>query len=121
VGHDNEFLISSLELQELINSSQQLLLVDVRTEAEYGGQLGHLHGAVLRPIQNIGEWKDEFEWEEYDKVIMICRSGNRSGTATNILRSEGFTNVYNLVGGMKNWNKQKLPVVKSAGEMENGQ
>jgi rhodanese-related sulfurtransferase len=64
------------------------------------------------------EWKSEFQWNDYDKVIMICRSGNRSGVATRTLQAEGVKNVYNLQGGMRAWNKAGFPVVKSAGGTE---
>ncbi|WP_050769569.1 rhodanese-like domain-containing protein [Thermosinus carboxydivorans] len=37
------------------------------------------------------------------KVLVICRSGNRSSQATKLLRNNGFTNVYNVLGGMNHW------------------
>jgi len=110
----NNALISPGQLMQLLETDQNILLVDVRTEGEFTGKLGHINNSILRPIQQIDEWKSEFDWKDYDKVIMICRSGNRSGVATNTLKSEGVKNVYNLQGGMRAWNKEGLPVVKAS-------
>ena len=108
----NAGVILPNQLVQLLETDQNILLVDVRTEGEFNGKLGHINNAILRPLQQIDEWKSEFDWKDYDKIIMICRSGNRSGVATSTLQSEGIENIYNLQGGMRAWNKENFPVVK---------
>jgi rhodanese-related sulfurtransferase len=113
-GEGNDALILPDQLVQLLATDQNILLVDVRTDGEFNGKLGHINNAILRPLQQIDEWKSEFQWNDYDKVIMICRSGNRSGVSTSTLQAEGVENVYNLQGGMRAWNKAGFPVVKAA-------
>ena len=105
--------ISARQLAHLQKTKENNLLIDVRTEGEFNGELGHIENAILRPLQQIDQWKDEYKWDDYDKVIMICRSGNRSGVATNTLKTEGYGNIYNMIGGMRAWNKEGLPVVEA--------
>jgi rhodanese-related sulfurtransferase len=105
--------ISPDQLVQLLETEETTLLIDVRTDGEFNGELGHIDNAILHPLQQIDLWKNEYEWDDYDKVIMVCRSGNRSGVATSVLKSEGYKNIYNLVGGMRSWNKEGLPVVKA--------
>jgi rhodanese-related sulfurtransferase len=45
-------------------------------------------------------------------MVMICRSGNRSGRAAQALASIGFSRVMNLTGGMLAWNAAGLPIEK---------
>lgn len=78
-----------------------ILLLDVRTPEEY--QEGHLPGAILIPVQvletqieQIAEYKDR-------PVIVYCRSGNRSRTASRILADHGFTLIYDMDGGIRKW------------------
>jgi rhodanese-related sulfurtransferase len=114
----NDALILPDQLVQLMETDQNILLLDVRTGGEFNGELGHINNSILKPLQQMDEWKSEFQWNDYDKVIMICRSGNRSGVATRTLQAEGVKNVYNLQGGMRAWNKAGFPVVKSAGDTE---
>lgn len=77
-------------------------LIDVRTPGEYGE--GTIEGAV-----NIDYYSDDFKAQiaELDKnqpVYLFCRSGGRSGKAMQIFKEEGFTEIYNLIGGYSGWN-----------------
>ena len=96
--HD-EAVISVSELKEKIENKEDIFLLDVRTESEFEGNLGHLEGATLIPVFELKDRLDEIKEHKEKEIIAICRSGNRSGRATNILRNEGF-NAFNMVGGM---------------------
>ena len=109
---DNTSLVSPSEVYRMLEAGENILVVDVRTEGEYTGELGHIETAILRPLQEIDHWKDELNQADYDKIIMVCRSGNRSGVASQVFINDGFQNVYNMSGGMREWNKLGLPVVK---------
>lgn len=90
---------------EMLNSDNRPVIIDVRTPEEFVGNLGHIPGSRLIPLNTLKDSLDVFK--EYDgrDIIIVCRSGNRSGRATKTLRENGFENVYNLAGGMKRWNK----------------
>ncbi|MBD3108244.1 rhodanese-like domain-containing protein [Bacillus sp. AGMB 02131] len=90
--------ISAKEVEQLINAGKTLNLIDVREAHEVAE--GHIAGAVNIPLGLI-----EFRMNELDKskeYIMVCRSGGRSGQATQFLESQGF-NVTNMTGGMLDW------------------
>lgn len=89
------------ELKKRLNAGENIHLVDVRepaenTEFNIGGILLPLGDIRNMQTDAIDNWKD-------DEVILYCRSGNRSGIATQILEQMGFTNVKNLTGGMLAW------------------
>lgn len=77
-------------------------LIDVREPAEYVGPLGHLAGAELVPLATV--LLAASTWNRAEPILLICRSGKRSGTAAAALAERGFTELYNLVGGMLDWN-----------------
>lgn len=74
-------------------------LVDVREVSEYNE--GHIEGAINVPLSDI-ESGNYGTLSKDEKYVIICRSGNRSATASDILSSNGFT-VVNLSKGMSSW------------------
>lgn len=94
--------------QSAMNEKQNEVLIDVRTPEEYSE--GHLQGSV-----NIN-WNDASFMEQAGKldktkpVFVYCRSGHRSGQAAEALRSKGFKEVYDLVGGIMSWQSAGLNV-----------
>ena len=66
-------------------------LVDVRTSGEYAS--GHVKGSLNIPLDVIGSQSEKLK--KYDKIVVFCRSGNRSGQAKSILENKGFQHVYN--------------------------
>jgi sulfur dioxygenase len=86
------------------------LLIDVREEEEFHGELGHIEGAVRIPLRELSERAKEIQQYRERDVIAICRVGVRSTTAAAILTGLGFGRVCNLKGGMIDWNDARLPV-----------
>lgn len=72
--------------------------IDVREPQEYVGPLGHLPGAELVPLERLE--LAARNWPRDEPLLLICRSGNRSATAAQLLADCGFTHLYNLEGGM---------------------
>lgn len=95
---------------QLINHKNALVL-DVREESEY--KLGHVLGAKLIPLGKLGERLGELEKYKDQPMVVVCRSGNRSGTACALLGKRGFAQAYNLAGGMLAWQKASLPMEKA--------
>jgi len=88
---------------------QGALLVDVRTPGEF--EQVRAPGAVLIPLDQIGRRLGELGARDRP-IALICRSGNRSGQAQQLLQQAGFTRAVNVLGGMNAWEQAGLPVVK---------
>jgi glyoxylase-like metal-dependent hydrolase (beta-lactamase superfamily II)/rhodanese-related sulfurtransferase len=83
-------------------------LIDVREAHEFTGELGHVPGSRLVPLATVLD--ASHAWPRDHEMVMICRSGNRSGRAAQALAAAGFTRVMNLTGGMLAWNAAGLPI-----------
>ncbi len=99
--------IDPKELQKKLEASEDLKLIDVREPNEYVGELGHVATTELISLGSIPQNLDQLPKDK--TVVFICRSGGRSAQATAFAKSRGFTNVYNMRGGMLLWNQLALP------------
>lgn len=97
--------MSPTEAKALIGT-KDVALIDVREAAEY--KEGHIAQAKLMPLSTVTAHIAELS--KYDKVIVVCRSGNRSGMACRTLQSNGVKNLINLSGGMMAWAQAGLPI-----------
>lgn len=86
-------------------------IIDVREPAEYTGPLGHIEGSELVPLGGFPMASEG--WDRRQPLLLVCRSGNRSGRAAAGLVAQGFESVFNLIGGMLVWNELGLPSVRS--------
>ena len=78
-----------------------VVILDVREQYEYDA--GHITGAVLLPVGGITEDAAAAVIDDLETVILVyCRSGNRSKTASQALVDIGYTNVYEF-GGINTW------------------
>jgi len=80
--------ISPEAAKEKLTTSNNVLLIDVRTPEEY--EAGHIKGSILVPLSNLQEEIDNVVKDKNSEIIVYCRSGNRSKTAANILLDMGF-------------------------------
>lgn len=94
---------------QLINHKNAVVL-DVREESEY--QLGHVLNSLLIPLGKLDERIGELEKYKEQPIVVVCRTGNRSGMACATLGKRGFTQAYNLAGGIVAWQKANLPLEK---------
>jgi len=108
--------VSAVQVKQLLDEKEDVIIIDVRTSGEFTGELGHIPGVLLRPLQEIEDWQTEFSEEKENRIIMVCRTGNRSGVATRYLLDHGYLNVQNMNGGMQAWNELSLPIEKSPAE-----
>ncbi len=91
-----------------IKDRADVVVFDVREQVEYDE--GHIPGVTLIPLGEVANRLSEIPKDK--TVIMTCRSGNRSGQATDFLRQNGYTNVHNMEGGIVAWQQAGLPVDK---------
>jgi len=89
-------------------SYPNLVILDVRTKSEYDS--GHIYGAVWIPVTELEVRISELAGHESHEIIVYCRSGGRSATASGILDTHGFTKVYNMMGGISAWQSAGYPV-----------
>ncbi|MGM9945207.1 MAG: rhodanese-like domain-containing protein [Lysinibacillus sp.] len=90
--------MTTVEVQRAIESGAALKLIDVREVEEV--EAGHIPGIINIPLSTLELHMPELDKSE--KYIIVCRSGNRSGMATQLLESHGY-DVTNMVGGMLEW------------------
>lgn len=88
--------IDANKAMELINNNDTVV-IDVRENDEY--ETGHISGAINIPLANI----ETINYDKDTKIILYCATGVRSLEATKNLSSMGYTNLYNLDGGILNW------------------
>ncbi|WP_114313426.1 rhodanese-like domain-containing protein [Thermus caldifontis] len=95
--------------QELYQALDQgALVVDVRTPQEFAQ--GHVPGAINLPVEDIVRWGDTLPKDK--PVYLYCRSGNRSRQAAEYLKRKGYTNLYNLEGGVLAIERAGFPLVR---------
>lgn len=102
--------VTAANVDSLAQSDSTIVLLDVRTRGEFDGELGHLKGAVLIPIQELSDRLSELQQFKPRTIIAYCHSGRRSATATSLLVSKGF-HALNMEGGMLKWGAERRPVV----------
>ena len=101
--------VSAREAADIIGALNPLVL-DVRTPREYAA--GHLAGAVLIPVQELQRRHGEILAHRDAPVLIYCATGNRSTVASKILIDRGFTRIFNMKKGIREWGQNRLPIVK---------
>ena len=91
--------ISAEEAYEMM-ASQEVVVVDVRTQEEYDG--GHIENAVLVPNESIVSEMPEAPPDKEATLLVYCRSGRRSKDAAEKLLKLGYQSVYDF-GGDIDW------------------
>lgn len=84
-----------------------LRLVDVREPEELEGPLSRIDGVEPVPLADLEARSDR--WNHDERIVLICRSGNRSGQGAVALEGRGFTHVASLAGGMLRYKRLGLP------------
>jgi len=88
-----------------------LVILDVRTREEF--DTGHIRKAILIPHTELEQRIDELAEHKDHEIIVYCRLGGRSATASGILDAHNFSKVYNMLGGIEAWKAQGYPVTTS--------
>ena len=98
--------ISVENLYEIIPQlTEKEAIIDVRTHQEY--QESHITPSQHIPLDTLDEHLESLQ--NYDTLYFFCRSGNRSGQACNLLTPYLNAALYNIEGGLLEWESQNLP------------
>jgi parallel beta-helix repeat protein len=93
----------------IVNGSYpELVVLDVRTKSEY--DTGHIYGTLWIPVDELESRITELSAHVDNEIIVYCKSGGRSVTASEILDNHTFTKVYNMLGGITAWSSAEYPV-----------
>jgi rhodanese-related sulfurtransferase len=79
------------------------ILLDVREPEEFVGELGHIEGSLLVPMDALEQRLPKLAGYVDREIVVVCRAGAKNTSAGAILRRAGFGHVYNLGGGMLEW------------------
>ena len=101
------------EVHRAIERGENIMLLDVRTQAEFEvGRVAEVFALV--PYDEILEHTDLLPEDKESYIYVICRSGRRSAIGTNVLRNIGYSHTYNVIGGMNAWGDAKYKIVSGS-------
>ncbi len=107
IGINHIPAIDVFELKRRRDAKAPLTLIDVREPYEL--DLAHIEGARLIPLGQVEERAGEID--RSNDIVVFCHAGVRSARAVQALQARGFTNIYNLDGGIDAWSEQIDPAV----------
>lgn len=121
-GGDRAAGIQNVTVEEAnkMVEKEDVFILDVRAPSEFNSS--HIEGATLIPVKNSGGSNlspDQLlearinEVPKNKKILVYCRSGSRSASASQILVNAGYSQVYNMEGGISAWIGAGYPVVSS--------
>lgn len=94
----------------MLFNHEDALVLDVREQSEYKD--GHIGRSKHIPLGQLKSQLGSLDKYKDKPVVVVCRTGSRSGHACGILRKAGFENVSNLSGGIMAWEQAGLPKEK---------
>jgi adenylyltransferase/sulfurtransferase len=86
------------ELKQRLDSGEDLFLLDVRDESEY--EISNIGGQLI-PLPELPKRVNELN--THRKIVTVCKMGPRGAKAVQVLHKAGFTQVWNLTGGIHAW------------------
>lgn len=105
------------DLEEMLKEDNKPLLIDVREPKEFEAM--HIYNSINVP-RGILETSCEYDFDDTipelvearnKDVIVICRSGNRSIFAADVMQQMGYQKVVSLKTGLRGWNDSELPLI----------
>jgi len=99
--------VTADEVYKMLSSNKDYFILDVRSKEEFDS--GHIEGAYLIPVSELENRSQELPQDK--PVIVYCMSGSRSTSAANILLEKGFKEIFNMTGGITEWQNKGFPVI----------
>jgi len=106
--------LSINELHQHLSGNSELVVLDVRSAEDYEGELGHIQDSRNIPLEELGTRLPELAPNLEKPIALICTTDRRSKKAAKVLAKQGFADVQVVLGGMKQWDTQSLPVQTTA-------
>jgi uncharacterized membrane protein YdjX (TVP38/TMEM64 family)/rhodanese-related sulfurtransferase len=97
-------MLAAAELQQKLAQADAPLVLDVRSAEEFGGELGHIPGALNIPLDQLNARLPELADYQERPLAIVCRTDVRSAKAARILAGQGFADLHVLRQGMVGWN-----------------
>ena len=107
-NYQNVYDVTPMQVQ---NAESQIAIIDVRENEEWNAELGHIASAQLISLGTLPENVSKVPKDK--TVVFVCRSGGRSGRAAAFFKEQGYKDVFNMQGGMIQWNQLGLPIVQN--------
>ena len=101
-------VLSSTDLRDLLDSANGTRVLDVRTPAEF--ETAHIPGSYNVPLDVLRTHKDDVRERLDGDVVLVCRSGQRSAQAQQVLNSAGVSAARVLRDGIVDWEKHGYAV-----------
>ncbi|XOV92841.1 MAG: rhodanese-like domain-containing protein [Bacteroidota bacterium] len=99
--------VTPKELKAMMDAKEDFQLIDVREQREF--DFANIGGELI-PLNTIPDNLDKVAKDK--KVVVYCRSGARSGNAIMYLEQQGFSDLYNLKGGILAWSDDVDPSIQ---------
>ncbi|MCW3991275.1 MAG: rhodanese-like domain-containing protein [Candidatus Bathyarchaeota archaeon] len=96
------------QAKDLFQNINLSTVLDVRTVQEF--DRGHIEGAINIPVDELQDRLEELD--RSDDILVYCKSGIRSSQAVKILAENGFSMVYNMLGGIEAWIQAEYPLTR---------
>jgi uncharacterized membrane protein YdjX (TVP38/TMEM64 family) len=100
------------QLKQRLDLGEDILVLDVRTAADFVGEQGHIVGATNLPLEELLQRCDEISAYQEKPVVTVCRTDRRSDKAARLLAQRGFADVHVVTNGMTGWNENDYPLAK---------
>ncbi|HHH43488.1 MAG TPA: sulfurtransferase [Gammaproteobacteria bacterium] len=101
------------ELKQRLDHGEDILVLDVRTAADFVGEQGHITGATNLPLEELPERLDDIIDYQEKPVVTVCRTDRRSAKAAELLAQKGFADVHVVTNGMTGWNENGYPLAET--------
>ncbi len=98
------------DLKRRLDAGEDLLLLDVRTAADFVGEQGHIAAATNIALEDLPGRIESLEADLERPIALICRTDRRSAQAAALLARRGFAEVHVISGGMTAWRALGWPV-----------
>jgi len=100
-------------LKQQLDAGEDVLMLDVRTAAEFVGEQGHIAAARNIPLDELPARLAELQDHKQRPIRLLCRTDRRSAQAARLLAEAGFADAQVIQGGMTAWRAKGWPVVET--------
>ncbi len=103
-------MLSPQQATNMVNR-QNAIILDIRNEDDF--RKGHIAGSVNIPYARLSDRVNELERYKDAPLIIVCNMGNHASAAGRLLKSQSFTQLARIRGGIQAWRAESLPVIRA--------